>query len=76
MVRPVAPPPLRRAASGVAPWLRRAAAVLGRVVGAPDYDAYLRHVRQRHPGCEPLSREEFVQQRMDSRYSTPGNRCC
>jgi uncharacterized short protein YbdD (DUF466 family) len=57
-------------------WFTRAAAILRRIIGAPDYDAYLRHVRAHHPGCAPLTRDEFVRQRMDSRYSTPGNRCC
>lgn len=57
-------------------WLRGAAAVLRTVVGAPDYERYARHVHERHPGCEPLSLDEFVRQRMDSRYSRPGSRCC
>ena len=57
-------------------WFSRAAAILRRIIGAPDYDAYVAHVHSHHPGCAPLTRDEFVRQRMDSRYSTPGNRCC
>ncbi|HET7131908.1 MAG TPA: YbdD/YjiX family protein [Gammaproteobacteria bacterium] len=59
---------------------RRRAAAAGRVLrtilGAPDYERYLRHVRECHPDREPLSRDEFVRQRMDDRYSRPGSRCC
>lgn len=63
-------------ARGVRAWLRDIASVMRTVVGAPDYERYERHVRERHPECEPLTRDEFVRQRMDSRYSRPGSRCC
>ena len=56
--------------------LRRAAAVLRRVIGAPDYDRYLAHVAARHPGTTPMPREEFYRSRLDDRYSRPGQRCC
>ena len=57
-------------------WLRRAAAVVRTVVGAPDYDRYVTHMRGTHPECQPISRDEFMRQRMESRYSRPGSRCC
>ena len=56
--------------------LRAVGRVLRLVAGAPDYDRYLAHVRACHPGTTPLSRDEFVRQRQDERYSTPGARCC
>ena len=40
---------------GLGARLRRAAAIVRRIVGAPDYDAYLRHAREHHPECEPLT---------------------
>lgn len=47
-----------------------------RVIGAPDYDAYLAHCRHGDP-CElPLSREAFIRERLSARYSRPGSRCC
>jgi len=52
------------------------ASILSRIVGAPDYDAYLAHLRECHPEQTPLSKEEFVRQRLEERYNTPGNRCC
>lgn len=56
--------------------VERAAGVVRRVIGVPDYDLYVAHVRAHHPGTEPLSRDEFVQQRLMDKYSRPGNRCC
>jgi uncharacterized short protein YbdD (DUF466 family) len=51
-------------------------AVVRRVIGAPDYAAYLRHMHERHPGMAPLTEAEFVEERMTARYSRPGSRCC
>ncbi|MEP6508653.1 MAG: YbdD/YjiX family protein [Gemmatimonadales bacterium] len=46
------------------------------VLGAPDYERYVEHVMVSHPGHEPMSRDQFVRDRMDNRYSRPGSRCC
>ncbi len=56
--------------------LRRVARVTRRVVGVPDYDTYLAHVSECHPGTTPLSRQEFERARLEDRYSRPGQRCC
>ena len=56
--------------------LRAAARVLRTIVGAPDYEAYLAHMRATHPACTPLGPDEFARQRLESRYSRPGSRCC
>lgn len=55
---------------------RTVARTLRTVMGAPDYERYVAHVRRHHPGCEPLPREAFVRERLDARYSKPGARCC
>ena len=60
----------------ISAWLRRALAVVRTVIGAPDYDRYVAHMRQHHPECEVAPRDEFMQQRLESRYSRPGSRCC
>ena len=54
----------------------RVAAVVRRMIGAPDYDAYLRHATACHPERAPLTAAEFQDERLRARYSTPGNRCC
>lgn len=56
--------------------LRRVAGALRVIAGAPDYERYLAHVRRRHPGAAPLSREEFARRRERDRYDKPGSRCC
>ena len=56
--------------------LRRAAGVVRTIVGAPDYERYVAHMRRHHPECALATRDEFMQQRLESRYSRPGARCC
>jgi uncharacterized short protein YbdD (DUF466 family) len=51
-------------------------ALLHRIVGAPDYQAYLDHMRRCHPEDEPLSEAAFFQQRLNDRYNRVGTRCC
>lgn len=57
-------------------WLARVAATVRRIIGAPDYAAYVAHVRACHPGREPLSEREFIDERLAARYERPGSRCC
>ena len=56
--------------------LRRVARTLRTVIGAPDYERYVEHMRAEHPGEKALTREEFASQRMQERYSKAGARCC
>ncbi|MBI1808526.1 MAG: YbdD/YjiX family protein [Gemmatimonadetes bacterium] len=56
--------------------LERLLAIVRRVIGVPDYALYLRHMRERHPGCATLSPREFERERLTARYSRPGSRCC
>jgi uncharacterized short protein YbdD (DUF466 family) len=54
----------------------RLGSVLRRVIGAPDYERYLSHLRVAHPDREPLSREQFVRDSMVRRYGKGASRCC
>jgi uncharacterized short protein YbdD (DUF466 family) len=56
--------------------ISRAANVVRRIIGVPDYDRYVAHARTHHPGCALMTREEFIQQRLVDKYSRPGSRCC
>ena len=56
--------------------LSRCAAVLRRIIGVPDYEAYLTHMRARQPDAIPLTQREFEQARLNERYKQPGSRCC
>ncbi|MGA1308603.1 MAG: YbdD/YjiX family protein [Gemmatimonadaceae bacterium] len=57
-------------------WLVRVAATLRRIIGAPDYAAYLAHHRACHPGRAPMDEATFVADRLTARYERPGSRCC
>ena len=62
--------------AGLRESLRVAAIVIRRIVGVPDYERYVAHVRERHAGVVPMSREEFERTRLEDKYSRPGQRCC
>ena len=47
-----------------------------RIIGAPDYEAYLARHRQVHPEVPPMSEKEFFRFAMDRRYSKASPRCC
>ena len=57
-------------------WLVTAALAVYQVFGVPDYRAYLRHMRARHPGAPCLSEREFFARWVDHRYGRKGPRCC
>jgi uncharacterized short protein YbdD (DUF466 family) len=56
--------------------LARAAALVRRIIGAPDYAVYLRHATECHPDVAPLTEDEFLEERLEAKYSRPGQRCC
>ncbi|MEJ8856503.1 YbdD/YjiX family protein [Variovorax robiniae] len=46
------------------------------MVGVPDYDTYVAHMRTTHPDREPMSYEAFFRERQQARYGTGRGRCC
>jgi uncharacterized short protein YbdD (DUF466 family) len=46
------------------------------IVGVPDYETYLTHMRRTHPDNTPMTREEFFGERMQARYGRGASRCC
>jgi uncharacterized short protein YbdD (DUF466 family) len=52
------------------------AAVVRRLIGVPDYDTYLLHMRERYPQCTPMDRAAFERDRLTARYQRIGSRCC
>ena len=56
--------------------LRALSWLVQRVIGVPDYERYVEHVRVAHPGRAPVSREEFMRSRLEEKYARPGSRCC
>jgi len=47
-----------------------------RIIGVPDYEGYVTHMRERHPEQPVLSRDDFMRERLSARYERPGARCC
>lgn len=47
-----------------------------RIIGAPDYDRYVAHMGERHPGEPVMTRDAFMRERLAARYERPGARCC
>ena len=55
----------------------RCARIARAMVGMPDYDAYLRHMAQRHPGAPVMDPVAFFRDRQQARYGAKGGgRCC
>ena len=46
------------------------------VFGMPDYERYLAHAAQRHPGAPVLTRSDFFVQAIERKYGRGGARCC
>jgi len=48
------------------------------MVGLPDYDTYVAHLRSEHPDLPVMSYEEFFRERQEARYGGNGRvgRCC
>jgi uncharacterized short protein YbdD (DUF466 family) len=72
---PAAPPRTSLRAS-LASLLRTWREVLHAVLGVPNYERYVRHLREHHPECPVPSRRDFERERMKARYERPGSRCC
>jgi uncharacterized short protein YbdD (DUF466 family) len=48
-----------------------------RVIGAPDYKAYLIHHAARHPGTPPMAEREYVNMFIERRFDGRSvGRCC
>ncbi len=48
------------------------------IVGMPDYDIYVQHMKLTHPDEKPMSYEEFYRNRVEARYGGANGsvRCC
>jgi uncharacterized short protein YbdD (DUF466 family) len=47
-----------------------------RIIGIPDYEAYVAHLRTRHPDRVIPTRAAFFAERQRARYGSGGGRCC
>ncbi|MGH7604753.1 MAG: YbdD/YjiX family protein [Gemmatimonadaceae bacterium] len=54
----------------------RSGSFLRAMLGVADYDRYLAHMRNVHPGDRVMTETEFTHAWMNDRYNRPGTRCC
>ncbi|MFJ3045152.1 YbdD/YjiX family protein [Herbaspirillum chlorophenolicum] len=59
-------------------WRRQAGRTLNLMVGMPEYDNYVAHMKHTHPDQCVMSYEEFFRERQEARYGGKGRvgRCC
>jgi uncharacterized short protein YbdD (DUF466 family) len=55
---------------------RALASATRRIAGVPDYDAYVAHLKAKHPERTIPPRAAFVADRLQERYRAGGGRCC
>ena len=67
--------PATGAAASIGP-VAVVARIIKQIIGVPDYERYIAHQRATHPGCDVLSREAFMRERLEARYNRPGSKCC
>ncbi|XKM13821.1 YbdD/YjiX family protein [Orbaceae bacterium ac157xtp] len=47
------------------------------MIGIPDYDNYVQHIKLTHPELTPMTYEEFFKERQDAKYGGKGGfKCC
>ncbi|WP_028218231.1 YbdD/YjiX family protein [Paraburkholderia oxyphila] len=46
------------------------------MVGLPDYEGYVAHMRATHPDRAPMTYEEFFRERQNARYGSGAGKCC
>lgn len=44
--------------------------------GVPDYDVYVKHLREHHPERAVPDYAQFFRERQEARYRGTGGRCC
>ncbi|NQE48480.1 YbdD/YjiX family protein [Herbaspirillum rubrisubalbicans] len=59
-------------------WRRQVGRTLNLMVGMPEYDTYVVHMKQAHPELPVMTYEEFFRERQEARYGGKGRvgRCC
>jgi len=68
---------MRAAAARVGHAGRYLAQTLRLMVGVPDYDTYVAHMKANHPGAPVMSYEAFFRDRQEARYGAGrAGRCC
>ncbi|SDY25506.1 YbdD/YjiX family protein [Nitrosomonas sp. Nm33] len=46
------------------------------MIGVPEYDVYVAHMKEAHPDKAIMSYEAFFRERQEARYGGKISRCC
>jgi uncharacterized short protein YbdD (DUF466 family) len=46
------------------------------MVGVPEYETYVAHMRNKHPRQPVMAYQEFFRERQEARYDSRVGRCC
>lgn len=46
------------------------------MVGVPEYETYVAHMREKHPDRTPMTYAQFFRERQDARYNGKVGKCC
>jgi uncharacterized short protein YbdD (DUF466 family) len=57
-------------------WWKRVVQTARLCCGVPDYDVYVKHLREHHPEREVPTYKQFFRERQEARYRGTGGRCC
>jgi uncharacterized short protein YbdD (DUF466 family) len=63
-------------ATSIATGARRLCQSLRLMVGVPEYDTYVAHMRNKHPDQPVMPYQEFFRERQEARYGSKVSRCC
>ena len=55
---------------------RQCVRIARQIIGVPDYENYLAHLRAHHPERALPTYAEFFNERQQARYKGGGGRCC
>jgi uncharacterized short protein YbdD (DUF466 family) len=62
--------------AGIAGGVRALRQSLRLMVGVPQYDTYVAHMRSKHPHQPVMPYQEFFRERQEARYASKVSRCC
>ena len=66
----------RAARDIVSTFWRHGVRIARQIIGVPDYELYIAHLRTRHPQRALPTYREFFEERQSARYKSGGGRCC
>ena len=67
---------IRAVGATVSAFWRYGIRIARQIIGVPDYEIYIAHLRTHHPQRALPTYREFFEERQSARYKSGGGRCC